>query len=583
MNNNKYLFLLNEIYTNGYADYILDTISILAIISCICVIISKNPIVSVLHLIALFAYVSFYLIIIGLNFVGLSYLIVYVGAVKERILNFKEIAALVKIQLYKVFLIVIKLFQSVNSEFYRRFINLFGGLNNRLTTGFSLKRNRNICKLNVYRPYSTQSFLEKDMRAAQAKEDFYKWFVGFSDGESSFTILLYKNSQGTIISATFRFVIELHKDDIKVLEYIRNNLGVDTKIAIYGDSCKLVIGHRNDIYKLIEIFDKFKLNTTKYLDYLDFKRAFVLYQEFKGQEKSALLDQILKLKNGMNASRTNFNFPSSYAIRISDHWLLGLIEGEGSFYFERKEFRPGFLIRLSHVQLPVLEKIKEFLENNLKFDKYSMFKLKNSSCIAINAELNEGENKKPFVKLVVRNVNVLRNYLIPFLDNMTFRSKKGKDFKDFKVICNTLYYGANRNEEIKSLIVKLSYSMNNYRLSTNTDPKKVLEFSNKDLDILINAKPTLEHLSDGRQVDIITRKEVNRRWTNCVYEIVNDTGEIRLTSLLNEVATILNVNSSTVKRQLESAVITKEGFVEIKGKRVRRVPVFYPLIEKYNN
>jgi NADH-ubiquinone oxidoreductase chain 6 len=81
MNNDKYLFLLNEIYTNGYADYILDIISVLAVISGICVIISKNPIVSVLHLIALFAYVSLYLIIIGLNFIGLSYLIVYIGAV----------------------------------------------------------------------------------------------------------------------------------------------------------------------------------------------------------------------------------------------------------------------------------------------------------------------------------------------------------------------------------------------------------------------------------------------------------------------------------------------------------------------
>ena len=81
INSEKYLFLLNEIYTNGYTDYILDIISGLAIISGICVIISKNPIVSVLHLIALFAYVSFYLIIIGLNFIGLSYLIVYIGAV----------------------------------------------------------------------------------------------------------------------------------------------------------------------------------------------------------------------------------------------------------------------------------------------------------------------------------------------------------------------------------------------------------------------------------------------------------------------------------------------------------------------
>src|SRR5690349_15297236 len=77
----KYLFLLNEIYTNGYTYYILDILSVLAVISGICVIISKNPIVSVLNLIALFAYVSFYLIIIGLNFIGLSYLIVYIGAV----------------------------------------------------------------------------------------------------------------------------------------------------------------------------------------------------------------------------------------------------------------------------------------------------------------------------------------------------------------------------------------------------------------------------------------------------------------------------------------------------------------------
>lgn len=81
MNSQNSLLLLNEIYTNGYTEYILDILSCLAVISGICVIISKNPIVSVLHLIALFAYVSFYLIIIGLNFIGLSYLIVYIGAV----------------------------------------------------------------------------------------------------------------------------------------------------------------------------------------------------------------------------------------------------------------------------------------------------------------------------------------------------------------------------------------------------------------------------------------------------------------------------------------------------------------------
>lgn len=38
---------------------------------------------------------------------------------------------------------------------------------------------------------------------------------------------------------------------------------------------------------------------------------------------------------------------------------------------------------LSEVQQPVFEKIKEYLENNLGIDKYSMFKLKSTSVIAI--------------------------------------------------------------------------------------------------------------------------------------------------------------------------------------------------------
>lgn len=60
-------------------------------------------IVSVLFLIGLFLCISAYLILTGLNFIGLSYLLVYIGAVKKRICKY---AALVRIQLYKVLLII---------------------------------------------------------------------------------------------------------------------------------------------------------------------------------------------------------------------------------------------------------------------------------------------------------------------------------------------------------------------------------------------------------------------------------------------------------------------------------------------
>jgi NADH-ubiquinone oxidoreductase chain 6 len=75
------LFILSESFTNGYRAEILDVLSLLSILCGILVIISKNPIVSVLFLIGLFLSISSYLIILGLSFIGLSYLLVYVGAV----------------------------------------------------------------------------------------------------------------------------------------------------------------------------------------------------------------------------------------------------------------------------------------------------------------------------------------------------------------------------------------------------------------------------------------------------------------------------------------------------------------------
>nr|YP_009251096.1 NADH dehydrogenase subunit 6 [Colletotrichum fioriniae]ANA07388.1 NADH dehydrogenase subunit 6 [Colletotrichum fioriniae] len=75
------LFIIDEIYTSGFKTGALDIVSIFAILCAILTIVSKNPIVSVLFLIGLFGSVSSYLILLGLNFIGLSYLIVYIGAV----------------------------------------------------------------------------------------------------------------------------------------------------------------------------------------------------------------------------------------------------------------------------------------------------------------------------------------------------------------------------------------------------------------------------------------------------------------------------------------------------------------------
>jgi NADH-ubiquinone oxidoreductase chain 6 len=78
MNN---IYFLNETFTSGFKVEVLDIISVLAVLCGILVIIIKNPVLSVLFLIGLFLSIASYLMILGLNFIGLSYLLVYVGAV----------------------------------------------------------------------------------------------------------------------------------------------------------------------------------------------------------------------------------------------------------------------------------------------------------------------------------------------------------------------------------------------------------------------------------------------------------------------------------------------------------------------
>lgn len=75
------LSTIYDIFFNGYTVEYLDVLSIIALFFGISVIINKNPIGSLMSLIGLFASISLYLILLGLTFIGFSYLIVYIGAV----------------------------------------------------------------------------------------------------------------------------------------------------------------------------------------------------------------------------------------------------------------------------------------------------------------------------------------------------------------------------------------------------------------------------------------------------------------------------------------------------------------------
>jgi len=416
---------------------------------------------------------------------------------------------------------------------------------------------------------------------------FLQWFVGFTDAEGNFIINSLKNTKSDLSRFSFMFKITLHQDDEAVLKYIKDRLGIGG-VRFYKNECIFNVTDKEGIALLIFIFDKYNLNTTKHLDFLDFKEAFYIYWSREKNPNGGLLSsvkaKILELKNKMNTNRIDFYRPQDSPIIITKNWFLGFIEGDGSFFIRRDNLTPIFAIEVTGVQIPVLVQIKEFLENSLGFDKYSLFKMKNSSIITVTTK-KARNNSKSSVSLIISNINVLNNYFIPLFKETEFLTKKGKDFKDFKTICNIIYNGAHRKEDIRSLVLKLANTMNNFRLSTNKE--RVQSLNNEEMDLLLNASPTIERLFDGRVIDSTT-KNILPKLNSCVYEILGENGEHYLAKSLSEAASIVNIYPDTLSKHLDIELLNlalrsrsdlgsgaEEEFIKIKTYKVRRVRVFY--------
>lgn len=75
------MFLLNDYINNGFFVEIVNILYNVAILLGVFTIIYKNPVVSVLFLILLFFDIAGLLILVGYDYIGLSYILVYVGAI----------------------------------------------------------------------------------------------------------------------------------------------------------------------------------------------------------------------------------------------------------------------------------------------------------------------------------------------------------------------------------------------------------------------------------------------------------------------------------------------------------------------
>lgn len=316
-----------------------------------------------------------------------------------------------------------------------------------------------------------------------------------------------KNKKGEVVGFEFVFKISLHKDDRNVLEYIKSTLGCG-RLNSERNTLVYTISQLSAIETiLIPLFEQFSLNTTKYLDYLALKKAFFMFKNRKSNEfnKQDLYLEIIKLKDSMNDNRVNYYLPLDHRIRITGNYLVGLLEGDGSFYLNKHDMTPRVSLVTTTPNNVVLEKIRQYLLNQL--DEYSYILGSSTKLINIYDKNLKGNNK-PISILEISQIDYLCNILIPYFDSLQFRTKKYKHYLDFRTIAFLILDGKLLTEKGKQLIIKLGDNMNNNRLSTNIKPLTLDMATKSELDLLIISKPLIDIDSEGRAMIIHEKKYI---------------------------------------------------------------------------
>lgn len=413
----------------------------------------------------------------------------------------------------------------------------------------------------------------KELKAQMSDYEFNQWFSGFTDAEGTFQIRIHNN----VIS--FNYSIGLHIDDQEALEFIKERLNCGS-IYISGNKAIFYLTKLADLNNsLIPLLENFPLNGTKYLDYLAFKDAITIKLN-KALSNDKKLELITDLKNSMNTKRVNFDMPSSHSINITLYYLLGLIEGEGTFCLnDAKNMGVSFSIALTSTQAPLIYAIKNFIDSymiedtNLKNSPYYLDIISQRSNISLKKKSTE--NGKPIIELTVRQVGYLMEYFIPMLSSLNFVTKKYYDFTDWKCIINLIYKGLHTTEIGKELILKISKGMNNYRLSTNNLLKDnlAIDISQSLIEEVLNLENVYIKNYEGLRINASTLALVKAQLF--YIEVESPEGEIIIFKDTKSCAEYFGITSQTLNvAMFNKATLARKGSLDTKLKyKLTRKPL----------
>ena len=290
------------------------------------------------------------------------------------------------------------------------------------------------------------------------------WVTGITDAEGNFSINVH--SLKNKIHGSFKVTQKSHSTGILYGLQKFFNCGtvyIDNKKE---DSYKYIVSNFDDLSNIIiPHFDKYTLVSSKYLDYLDFKKALHL---FENNQRLNNKNSIISIKSRMNSKRSFDNRWDHFNTSpiISDEWLQAFIDGEGSFQFlmsnsvnRGKPYlitSPTLEIAQSSHDVKLLAAIKLHLNTGYLKPKYDI------------SNKQEAKASRSVNRLIITDKSVV----ISFVDKYPMFTRKNLDYLDWKKLVQLKYEGAHKTDQGKSTMYQIKQGMNlNRSLSMTTKPE----------------------------------------------------------------------------------------------------------------
>ena len=388
--------------------------------------------------------------------------------------------------------------------------------------------------------------------------DFLHWFSGFTDGEGNFLITLDRQY------IKFRFKISLHIDDVEVLNTIKSHLNIGrVTLEISRNRCSFIVENYADIKNVIcYIFKSFPLHTSKRLDFENFYEAVLIKN--KKNLSNVDVERIKYLKDSMNSKREIFSYNITESqIIINPNWLIGFIEGEGTFGIKTGSSM-YFQVAQKNTSQECLSAIVVFLTG---LPKLAPMQSPDNKILPLNvtSSMNVRTN---VVSLVVLSVDGLYYYILPFLESYTMYSRKALDFKLWKIALLLKIQGYYYLPAGKKLFLDISDILNK-RYSTNpntSNTEKIIADIYERSQVIFSQDPPFEvqayipHVDNARKFRLANKSETPKT----VYIYTNE-GEVKGSPFssfsLAHKALGLKSSSNTCNRYIDTGRLYKNKYV----------------------